>query len=183
MLSGKEKGRPEPPLPFLRKASYLDTGGARRYKSPLAVWDWGKLHGPRSMNADLKVYSNRKPDFIRNAFLYYASPPKQVMLASPFFSNAPLVEDLVRQGCSVQLIVRLGEATSPDHLRTIMGSSRVHVRFFTARTFHSKLYIFGSEAALVGSANLTDSGINSNQEICIEVPGGTNAFDELLSIF
>ena len=135
------------------------------------------------MSTNIRIYSNKKPDFVQNAFLLHSSSPKKVMLASPFFSNAPLIEDMVSKGCSVQLIVRLGEATSPNHLRRLIDNSRIQVRFFTKRTFHSKLYIFGSDAALVGSANLTDSGINSNQEICIEIPGGTDGFDRLVSIF
>jgi hypothetical protein len=94
-----------------------------------------------------------------------------------------MVEVFLDKGCFVHLIVRLGPATSAADLKKIISHPNVHVRFYTSSKFHSKLYIFGEKNALVGSANLTQSGLNSNQEISVEVPRDDQAFDDLVKLF
>jgi len=100
------------------------------------------------MDSVCKVYSNKKPDFVLNAFGVHSVPPNQVGLAAPFFTYSPIIDELVEKRCDVQLVVRLCEITSPDALKKIMRHPRVQVRFFTSRSFHSKLYVFGASAAL-----------------------------------
>lgn len=83
----------------------------------------------------------------------------------------------------VRLIVVLGPATAPDDLQRLINRSNIHIRYFTSSKFHSKLYIFGDKAALVGSANLTQSGMNSNREICVEISSGDDCFDDLVVLY
>lgn len=80
-------------------------------------------------------------------------------------------------------MVRLGPATPAEALRRISKSPNVHIRFFTSSKFHSKLYIFGDRCALVGSANLTQSGLQSNREIALLISQQQPEFDELVSLF
>lgn len=132
----------------------------------------------------MRVYSNSSPkDIIRNAFYNNLEGVLQVSLASPFFSNSDLVEDVLKGGRTVRLIIVLGPATSPVHLQRLINRSNIHIRYFTSPKFHSKLYIFGDKAAVVGSANLTQSGMNSNSEICVEIPRVDEAFDSLVLLF
>src|SRR5262249_30424435 len=86
------------------------------------------------------------------------------------------------QKCVTRLIVRLCSATSPIALRKAMDDG-AKIRFFVSRRFHSKLYIFGDTVALVGSANLTDAGLQSNQEIAISILPDDFRFDELVRLF
>lgn len=120
---------------------------------------------------------------IRNAFALCSAEGMEVYLACPFYSNPELITELIRKSCSIRLIVRLGPSTDPAALREIINFRRIHVRFFTSKLFHSKLYIFGSRSALVGSANLTASGVQSNREIAVEIKSSEPEFDELLNIF
>ena len=132
----------------------------------------------------MRVYSNSSPkEIIRNGFYNNLNGVIEVSLASPFFSNSDLVEEVLEGGRTVRLIVVLGPATSPVHLQRLINRKNIHIRYFTSPKFHSKLYIFGDKTALVGSANLTQSGMNSNSEICIEVPRIDEAFDTLVLLF
>lgn len=120
---------------------------------------------------------------VRNAFHLHMNDCQEVFFASPFFSYSEMVEEVLSKGSFVHLIVRLGPATSAADLKKILLHPNVHVRFYTSPKFHSKLYVFGEKTALVGSANLTQSGMNSNQEICAEVPREDEAFDDLVKLF
>lgn len=132
----------------------------------------------------MNIYTNASPkDIVRNAFYKNMQGVTEVSLASPFFSYNDLVEGLLKNGCFVRLIVVLGPATSPGALQRIVNQKNIHIRYFTSPAFHSKLYIFGDKAALVGSANLTQSGMNSNREICVEIPREDEAFDGLVLLF
>jgi len=59
----------------------------------------------------------------------------------------------------------------------------VDLRVYTSMSFHPKLYIFGDDVALVGSANLTHSAITSNQEVMVGIAGDDERFAELAGIF
>src|SRR5690348_578620 len=109
------------------------------------------------------LYTNRAAnrDFAYNAFTRYGRSC-DVLIASAFFSASEIILDLLQRGCRVQLVVRLGAGTSAEHLRTIISKNGVQVRYFTDQSFHPKLYIFGAACALIGSANLTASGMRTN---------------------
>lgn len=131
-----------------------------------------------------KIYSNTTPkDTVRNAFYNNLAGVIEVSIASPFFSYSELVEEALKGDRFVRLIVVLGPATSPDDLQRLINRSNIHIRYFTSSKFHSKLYIFGDKAALVGSANLTQSGMNSNREICVEIISGDDCFDDLVLLY
>ena len=130
------------------------------------------------------LYTNRSAnkDFAYNAFARYGRSC-DVLIASAFFSAADTIIDLLGRGCRVQLLVRLGAATSAEHLKRVLGKPGVQVRYFTDHSFHSKLYIFGAACALVGSANLTASGMTTNQEVVVALGPDDPRFDELVQLF
>lgn len=130
------------------------------------------------------LYTNQSilSDFAYNAFLQFGNSC-DVMIASAFFSDSATVLELLERGCRVQLIVRLAAATSPDHLKRVQGRPGIQIRYFTDPSFHPKLYIFGASCALVGSANLTGSGLKTNQEVVISLTSEDPRFDELASLF
>ena len=131
----------------------------------------------------MNIYSNSSAkDVVRNGFYNNLKGCSEVLIATPFFSYSDLVEEVLKTDCFVRLIVRLGPATSPDSLSRIIHHPNVHIRYFTTSKFHSKLYIFGEKAAIVGSANLTQAGMQSNSEICVEIPRDNEAFDELVRL-
>ena len=132
----------------------------------------------------MRIYTNSTPkDMVRNAFYNNLNGVIQVSIASPFFSYSDLVEEILKNDRFVRLIVVLGPATSPSALQRLINKNNIHIRFFTSSAFHSKLYIFGDKTALVGSANLTQSGMNSNREIAVEIPCADEAFDNLVMLF
>lgn len=128
------------------------------------------------------IFTNGPRDTVRAAFERYTQTPLGVLLACPFFSSSNLVREIVSRKCSVRLVVRLSAATNPSDLREV-AKLNVPMRYFTSSRFHAKIYIFGDEVALVGSANLTDSGIQSNREVCVGIGREDPRFDQLVQLF
>lgn len=131
------------------------------------------------------LYTNRTDyaDYFINAFSDHITKPSNVYIASAFFTDPDPISNLINRNCNVKLIVRLAHPTSPDALSKIINLSGVEVRYFTDRSFHPKLYIFGDHTALVGSANLTNAALSGNQEIMVTIKSNDNRFTELASLF
>src|SRR5689334_10514024 len=114
------------------------------------------------------LYTNRngRGDFVRNAITHYAGSADNIYAAVAFFTESNLVKELLNTN-RIRLIVRLGFPTSPVALAELMLLSNIEIRYFTDKSFHSKLYIFGDRIALVGSANLTRTAVMTNQEVVV----------------
>ena len=131
----------------------------------------------------MTVFANRTgSDTLRRAFHDLANGVSSVRLASPFFSYAKAIEGLA-QRASVYLVVRLGPATSARELGKVLEMTTAQVRYFTSSHFHTKLYLFGTKVALVGSANLTDAGMQSNREATVTISGSGPDFEELSALY
>ena len=126
---------------------------------------------------------NKRGDFVINEFERAANDGKAVYIASAFFTDASIVERLLSKGCDVFMVVRLGFPTDPSAIDRVMKDERVRLRVYTSRHFHPKLYIFGDESALVGSANLTRSAVQTNQEVMVKIEGRDERFAELMNVF
>lgn len=129
-------------------------------------------------------YANTKATgFTINFFSGAGVNPRVALLAAPFFTTNDPIEALTKRGCDVSLVVRFSPATTPDALQVALENPRVKVRYFTDAKFHTKLYIV-DDVALVGSANLTKSGLRSNRELSILLRQDRDeAFYELPGIF
>jgi hypothetical protein len=111
------------------------------------------------------LYSNTsRTGYTINFFMDLAQNSRAALLAAPFFNTLEPIKLLADQGCSIRLIVRFSPITTPEALRGAFENPLVKVRYFTDAKFHTKLYIIDS-MALVGSANLTSSGLMSNREL------------------
>ncbi|MCX7257432.1 MAG: phospholipase D-like domain-containing protein [Polaromonas sp.] len=131
------------------------------------------------------VFANRtdKKDFVVNEIERLGVPDRDIYIAVAFFTESSVIKRLIEKKCRVQMVVRLGFPTSPRALEEVMALPGVQLRVYTARSFHPKLYIFGDEVALVGSANLTHAAIWSNQEVVVRVDAEDDRFAELASVF
>jgi hypothetical protein len=131
------------------------------------------------------VFANRneKRDFVINELVNRSESGCDVFIASAFFTTAQVVEDLIAKGCNIMMVVRLGFPTHPDAIERVYQHPKVQFRYFTSRSFHPKLYIFGDDAALVGSANLTHSALMTNQEVMVTIGSTDDRFVELGYIF
>ncbi|MEK0224072.1 phospholipase D-like domain-containing protein [Bacillus proteolyticus] len=131
-----------------------------------------------------KVFSNTntKKDILGISMEKYASN-SDVCIAVAFFTDDRFIKKLVDKGSRVKLIVRLGFPTSPSSLERVLKFRNVSVRFFTSRSFHSKLYIYGDDIAFVGSSNLTDAGLFSNRELNLSIDSEDSNFGVLKEIF
>lgn len=129
------------------------------------------------------LYTNRnsRGDFIRNAILDHAKGVDSVFAAVAFFTESELVRELLTDK-HLRLVVRLGFPTSPRALAELMALN-VEIRYFTDRSFHAKLYIFGNDFAMVGSANLTRAAVWTNQEVIVTIPSDDPRFSELAGLF
>ena len=114
-----------------------------------------------------ELYANTgATGFTINFFMNAGPHPRSGLLAAPFFTTNDPIRALTDKGCDVRLIVRFSPITSPEALRKALENPRVKTRYFTDAKFHTKLYII-DDVALVGSANLTDSGLKANRELSI----------------
>jgi HKD family nuclease len=129
------------------------------------------------------VFANRsqRRDFILNEIERCGVKDCEVFIAVAFFTDAEVVKRLVEKGCRVRLVIRLGFPTSPAAIAAVKGI--VDLRVYSSMSFHPKLYIFGDDVALVGSANLTHSAITSNQEVMVGISGNDERFADLAGIF
>lgn len=129
-------------------------------------------------------YGNtRDTGYTINWFSHCTSDACDAYLASPFFTTVEPVELLTNRGCTVHLLVRLCSITTPNVLRNVLQNPLVRVRYYTDRSFHAKLYIVGN-VALVGSANLTDSGLKTNREVSVVLrKDKDSSFDDLISLY
>lgn len=64
-----------------------------------------------------------------------------------------------------------------------MKLKNVFVRFYTNSSFHPKLYILGNDKAFLGSSNLTQAGLISNQELNISIDSEDETFHDLIEVF
>lgn len=130
------------------------------------------------------LYTNRssRSDFIKDALKNSASNADNIFVAVAFFTESNLLKE-IEHGKRIRLVVRLGFPTSPYALAELLNHKNIEIRYFTDKSFHSKLYIFGDQVALVGSANLTNSAIMTNQEIIVTIPSEDERFQELATLF
>lgn len=114
-----------------------------------------------------EVYANTSSTgFTINFFLNAGPRPKLGLLAAPFFTTCEPIKSLTDKGCNVRLIIRFSPITTPEALQEAFENPLVKVRYFTDAKFHTKLYII-DDVALVGSANLTTSGLQANRELSV----------------
>ncbi|MCB0627978.1 MAG: phospholipase D family protein [Saprospiraceae bacterium] len=134
----------------------------------------------------MSIYTNTSGiDSVRNAFMTHSQSVSDLFIATPFFSYHELFDEILnlKDEYLIRIIVRLGPSTSPNSLKKIINRKQFQIRYFTSSLFHSKLYIFGDKKILIGSANLTQAGFQSNREICIEVSHEDERFDALLKLY
>jgi hypothetical protein len=131
------------------------------------------------------VFANRseKQDFILNELERLSGSGCEIYIASAFFTDAEVVESLLAKGCHVFIVVRLGFPTSPDAIEQVIKHPHLKLRFYTGHSYHPKLYVFGDEVALVGSANLTRAALLTNQEVVVSIDSNDEKFAELVTIF
>ena len=114
-----------------------------------------------------ELYANTgATGFTINFFMNAGRHPRSGLLAAPFFTTNEPIKALTEKGCDVRLIVRFSPITTPEALLQALENPRVKTRYFTDAKFHTKLYIIDN-IALVGSANLTDSGLKANRELSV----------------
>ncbi len=131
-----------------------------------------------------RIFSNGpRKDYVINPFNRLVAASSRLHLAAPYFTHADPILEAVKSGKSVQLLVGLNAATSPDDLRKVHEVPNLAVRYLTSR-FHAKIYIF-NDTALLGSSNLTDGGLFSNREavICLDQADDRETIEEIRALF
>lgn len=133
---------------------------------------------------ELTIFSNTsaEEDSVFNA-LIELSAGNQVRIASAFFEDWRTLKTIAESAKSIELIVRLNEGTSSVALDEVIDLENVKVFYYTAHSFHPKLYVFGNKAAIVGSSNFTHSGLHTNAEMNILIPAANKLFPRLAQKF
>lgn len=110
---------------------------------------------------------------------------KELCIAVAFFSNSEFLKKAVSNGSSVRLVVRLGEGTSISELKkSIKLKDSIQIKYYTDKTFHPKVFLTGNYV-YVGSANLTKSAFQKNNEVAIKYSKqeSEKAFKEMRILF
>jgi len=125
-----------------------------------------------------KILEHRLDEICKNTDLY---------ISVAFFSNYQFIEKAIKNGCNILLIIRLDIGTNPDELMKIIDDkdliNNISIRYYSSREFHPKFYIIDNECAIIGSSNLTHSGLLKNLEVNIEIEKEDPIFSELKSEF
>jgi hypothetical protein len=122
-------------------------------------------------------------DFVVNPYRDLVFESTRVYAAAPYVTKTEDLLKAARKGTAVDLLVGLNSITNPDALKAIIDEPNVRIRYYTDR-FHAKIYLFDG-AALVGSSNLTDGGLQSNREatVLLKAPDDAEVIQELRTIF
>jgi HKD family nuclease len=129
----------------------------------------------------MKLYtnSNTKLDFIGKR-LEAISKETNLYISVAFFSHSDFILKALQNGCSkIDLIIRLDFGTEPNELLKIMDIPNVNIRYYSSKHFHPKLYIIDGICAIIGSSNLTHSGLGKNLELNIEIDYDEPLYDDL----
>ncbi len=131
---------------------------------------------------ELYTNSSYRKDYFRFALEDYGKNTK-VNIASAFFDNSELIKSFIKNGCIVNLIIRLGEGTSETRLKEIINLPNLSIRYFTSTNFHPKFYIFEKKLAFIGSSNLTNNGGTSNREVNVSIEYDSEVYNFLREDF
>src|SRR5262249_41782140 len=114
------------------------------------------------------LYTNA--DQTRSALAFFTANAHRctsARLACPFFTTIEPLTILQAAGvANIQLMVRLCYATMPGPLSAAGAIPGVTIRYYASDVFHAKFYILG-DIALLGSANLTKTGLQINHELAV----------------
>lgn len=130
------------------------------------------------------VFSNGpNRDFVVKVFSDLIGTSSSALLAAPYFTEVRPIIDAARNNTKIHLLIGLNGATRPEAVQAILAESSIAIRYLTHR-FHAKIYIF-ENAALIGSANLTDGGFLSNREavVCLRDPQDAARIEEAKVLF
>ncbi len=127
--------------------------------------------------------SNQRHDFTLFQIEKGIRDGQEISIASAFFSETDLLKTMTKKACSIRLIVRLGFPTSPVSLRFALQNPSIEIKCYTTPKFHPKFYLIGKEFAILGSSNLTKSGLLLNREANILLPSDDPSFEELEEVF
>ncbi|MDH1490803.1 phospholipase D-like domain-containing protein [Acinetobacter johnsonii] len=100
---------------------------------------------------DLFTNTNSKKDFFSNGLMQEIQKDMDIYIASAFFTEVDVIDELVKNNCRIRIIVRLGFPTSPFALKHLLKHKNIEARFYTSHEFHPKLYIWGDKKIFVGS--------------------------------
>ena len=131
------------------------------------------------------LWTNRSSlrDFVINGMRRNCADVSEIYIAVAFFTEEKVVKEFLANNCHVRMVVRLGYPTRPEALRALINNPNIEIRYYSDQSFHPKLYIFGSKLAFVGSANLTVSALQTNQEVVVSIDSEDPRFNELKSLF
>jgi HKD family nuclease len=132
---------------------------------------------------DLFTNTNSKKDFFSNGLIQETQKDMDIYIASAFFTEIDVIDELIKKNCHIRIIVRLGFPTSPSALRHLLRLKNIETRFYTSHEFHPKLYILDDKKIFVGSANLTKAALLRNQEIMVGILPDDLRFEELTYLF
>jgi DNA-binding CsgD family transcriptional regulator len=130
------------------------------------------------------LYTNA--DQTRSALAFFTTNAHRctlARLACPFFTTIEPLTILKTAGvANIQLMVRLCYVTMPEALHAAVTIPGVTIRYYASDDFHAKFYILGN-IALLGSANLTKTGLQINHELAVTLHESDNVFGELTDYF
>ena len=127
---------------------------------------------------ELFTNTNHRKDILRFAFEKWGKN-RDILIATAFFNNTQMIKYFLENNCIIKMLVRLDHGTNAFKLKDIINLPNVFVRYFTGNRFHPKFYLFKNGIAFIGSSNLTDAGLISNNEANISLPVDSPVYEEL----
>ena len=131
------------------------------------------------------IFSNgSERDFVIKPLSALAAGTTRLFIAAPYVTKVDTLIEAAKSGKRVDLIVGLNPVTSPKALAAVTSEPNIEVRYYCHHPFHAKIYVFDT-AAMLGSSNLTDGGLQANREatIMLNHEHDSDAIEELRSLF
>ncbi len=117
----------------------------------------------------IELLINDDQKSIRDFIIGHLKTAKSLNCAIAYFADSDIVDTCLNSKIKVRLLVSLTPPTNPFILKKLLPhpTTKIEIKFLT-KSFHSKLTVFsrsnGSTAAIIGSSNYTNGGLQNNIE-------------------
>ncbi|MCT8392972.1 phosphatidylserine/phosphatidylglycerophosphate/cardiolipin synthase family protein [Weissella confusa] len=130
------------------------------------------------------VTNNQNQEFLDGVLAAKSS----IKIVTPFLSKAVIDELLMQKDLNVDitLITKfkstdfLAGVNDLDALETLVDNG---AKIYAVKNLHTKLFLFDAFKAIVGSANLTQNGLNNNSELGVTFQDDSEMISELQTYF
>ena len=89
---------------------------------------------------DLFTNTCAKQDFFANGLMQEIHDGMDIYIASAFFTETNVIDDLIKRKCRLRIVVRLGFPTSPIALKHLLNHKNIESKLMIKKTDYSVFF-------------------------------------------